>query len=134
VAFRDLRGFVENSFEILAREAPGSYERLSRTLAGHSMCVIDGRRRFRVEFDPGRVSCGPPAGDESIAAAVDRRTILELVDGLLTLDDALREDRFVVKASPRLAAVVFDALSIYLRGAVRCPSFVNLLSELRSSS
>ena len=134
VAAADLRGFVERSLTILAAEAPASYDRLARALAGHAIRVFGHGESFRVGFDVGRVACGPARGDEAILASIDKPTILALVDGAVTLEQTLREDRFVLKTAPALAVLAFDGLAVYLRGAVRCPSFPGLLAELRSSS
>ena len=130
----DLRTFLDRSFEVLACEAPGASSRLGHALADLDLCVIDGDRRFAVRHDATRLVSGALRGDEPVVTRVDRSTILALVDGVLTLEDAVRQDRLFVRASPPLAARVFDALSIYVRGAIRCPSFPALLADFRSTA
>lgn len=133
MAPRDVRGFLEASLAVLAHEAPPAYQRLCRTLAGRRVCIADGSQRFTLRFESNAVVTTPETGAEEIRTGVDRRTILALVDGALTLTDAVREERLVVRAAIADAAAAFDALLIYVGGAVRCPSFPRLLSEFRAS-
>ena len=128
----DLRAFLDRSFEVLAREAPDASSRLGRALAGLHLCVIDGDRRFAVRQVGSRLVSDAISGDEPVITSIDRATILALVDGVLSLEDAVRQDRLLVRASPPHCARVFDALAIYVRGAIRCPSFPALLVDFRS--
>jgi hypothetical protein len=133
VARPDLRTFLERSFVVLAHEAPGAYARLHRSFARIALCVVDGDRRFAVRCDPDRIMTDLVRGDEDIVTAIDSPTILALVDGELTFEQALRQDRLFVLGAVGQAASAFEALSIYLRGAIRCPSFPALLASFRSS-
>ena len=128
----DLRAFLARSLALLAREAPGSYERLCHTLAGKRVCIDGDGRRFALRFEPHGVETVTPSGTENICAGVDRSTILALVDGTVTLDQALRDDRLHIRAQVADAATLFDGLSIYLRGAIRSASFPMLLAEFRA--
>lgn len=130
----DLRIFLDRSFELLARDAPGAYSRVCDALGGVDLCVVDGGRRFAVRSHGGRLASGAVRGDEHVVIGVDQQTILALVDGHLSLEQALREERLFVEGSPSHAANAFDALSIYLRGAVRCTSFPALLADFRSTA
>ena len=130
----DLRTFLDRSFEVLAYEAPDASSRLGHALAGLDLCVIDGDRRFAVRHDGSRLLSDAISGDEPVITSIDRATILALVDGVLSLEDAVRQDRLLVRASPPHCARVFDALSSYVRGAVRCPSFPALLADFRSTT
>ena len=129
----DLRAFLERSLNLLAREAPGAYSRLCGTLAGRRLCVEGDGMAFTLRFDADAAVSRAALGDEEISISVDRRSILALVDGELTLEEALRQDRLVVRGAVADAARAFDALLIFVRGAIRCPSFPALLSEFRSS-
>ena len=127
----DLRTFLERSLTVLAREAPESYRRLCGALTGRRIRVDDGERPFALRFDAGAVLCADADGQESIFAGIDRPTVLSLIDGAITLEGALRSDRLVVRAGVTDVAVAFEGLLVYVRGALRCPSFPDLLSEFR---
>ena len=128
----DLRAFLAQSLALLAREAPGSYARLCYTLAGKRVCVDGDGQRFALRFDAHGVDTATASGTEGIFAGVDRSTILALVDGSMTLDQSLRDDRLLIRAQVADAATLFDGLSIYLRGAIRSVSFPTLLAEFRA--
>ena len=130
----DLRRFVEQSLRALAREAPAFYVRLCATLAGRRLLVGGDGEPFALCFRSEIVMTVPPDGSEDVYLAVSRRTMLALVDGEVTLEDALRQDCLAVRGRLTHVADLFDGLLIYLRGGIRCPSFPPLLSEFRRST
>ena len=133
MAPRSLRSFLDRSLTILAREAPDSYRRLCTTLAGRRLRVSGDDEEFGLDFHDRSVVTTAARGDEAIVAGIDRRTIVAMVDGHLTIEEALRLDRLSVRAAVTDALMAFDGIEIYLRGAVRCPSFPGLLDQLRTS-
>lgn len=128
-----LRSFLDRSLTILAREAPDSYRRLCTMLAGRRLRVTGDNEEFGLDFHDRSVATTAARGDEAIVAGIDRRTIVAMIDGHLTIDEALRLDRFGVRAAVTDALTAFDGIEIYLRGAVRCPSFPGLLDDFRAS-
>ena len=66
-----------------------------------------------------------------VVMSVSRRTILDLVDGAISLQDGIIEGRVGVQGGIREAALVPRGLADYLRGAARCPSFPYLLERFR---
>jgi hypothetical protein len=129
----DLRQFVEGSLDTLAREAPAFHSRLCVTLLGRRLRVRGDGEPFALHFGRGLVASVPPDGSEDLHLSVDRRSLLALVDGELTLEDALRQDRLELRGDLRHVVDLFDGLLIYLRGGIRCPSFPQLLSDFRAS-
>lgn len=130
----DLRSFLEQSFALLRDEAPAAHRRLHRSLDRLGLCIVEGGRRFAVQCETDRLVTGTVNGDTAVVTAVECATILALVDGELPLEQAIREDRLFVRGGIRDVAAAFDALSIYLRGAIRCPSFPALLNAYRSAA
>jgi hypothetical protein len=59
----------------------------------------------------------------------DRQAILDVVDGAVTLERAVLEDRIVLLGSVPDLVRFHDGLRIYLSGAVRAPGFAILLDE-----
>jgi hypothetical protein len=131
VARPDLRVFVEESLDALEHEASQSYLRLCETLGRRRVCIAGDGERFVLRFDARTVISAQADGTEEVFVGISRSTILELVDGRLRLEDALRRDLLDVRASIADAATVFDGLLTYLRGAIRCPSMPRLLSQFR---
>ena len=90
--------------------------------------------RFALDFENGIVTSVLPDGTEHLDLRVDRRSLLALVDGELSLEDALRQDGLELRGDLRHVIDFFDGLLIYLRGGIRCPSFPQLLADFRASS
>jgi hypothetical protein len=134
VARPDLRVFVEKSLDALEREASQSYLRLCETLDRRRVCIAGDGERFVLRFNDRAVTSAQVDGTEDVFIGLSRDTILELVDGSLRLEDALRLDLLDVRASVGDAAAAFDGLLVYLRGAIRCPSMPRLLSQFRGAS
>jgi len=128
----DLRQFVERSLSALARDAPAFYSRLCATLLGRRLLVRGDGEPFALDFERGIATIEAPDGSEDLYLGIGHRTILALVDGEVTLEEALRQDRLVLRGSLTRVADVFDGLLIYLRGGIRCPSFPQLLSDFRA--
>jgi hypothetical protein len=130
----DLRYLVEESLRALASEAPAFYSRLGSALCGRRLHISGEGEAFALDFADGLVRSVTPDGSEDVHLTVDRRTILALVDAELTLEEALYQDRLVVRGNLTEVVDLFDGLLIYLRGGIRCPSFPRLLSDFRESN
>ena len=128
----ELRSFLDRSFVIFGREAPGAYGRLCQALAGLRMRVTDGDAQFALRSEAQCMVSDDAQGDEPILVTIERDTLLALADGAVSIEEALRADGLFVRASVPHAAITFDALSIYLNGAIRCRSFPALLADFRS--
>jgi hypothetical protein len=127
----DLHHFVEDSLRALAHEAPAFYARLCATLQGRRLRLESEGQPFTLHFRTGTTTTMPSDGSEDLHMAVSRRTILALVDGELTIEDAVRQDALFLRGSLTHVADLFEGLFIYLSGGVRCPSFPQLLGEFR---
>jgi len=68
---------------------------------------------------------------EDVEVGLDKPILLDLVDGRVTLEDALLEERLRLRGSLDALVEFDEALYIYLGGAVRCPSFPELYAEYR---
>jgi hypothetical protein len=127
----DLRSLVVRSLATLAREAPAFHARLRQAMDGQRVCIASDGARFTLCFDRDDVTSTAADGTEEVFVGTDRRTLLALTDGVLSLQEALARDRLDVRAGIAGAASLFDGLQIYLRGAIRCPSMPLLLVDLR---
>ena len=129
---RDLRAFVRDSILVLEREAPAFYASFAAALRGRRLLVSGDGDPFTLAFSTRAVEFVRSDGSAELCLRVDRPTILALVEADLALEDALRLDRLMVRGNLENVVDLFDGLSVYLRGAVRCPSFPALLSAFRT--
>jgi hypothetical protein len=130
----DLRWFVERSLTALEREAPAFHAQLCSTLRGRRVRITGDGDPFALRFDAGTVTNTEPDGSEDVLLSVGNQALLELVDGQLSIEEALRQDRLEMRGQLRGVVDVFDALVIYVRGAIRCPACPPLLSEFRAAT
>jgi hypothetical protein len=131
---RDLQNFVARSLQILEREAPHSWEKLCATLKGRSVRIRSDKEEFSLRFDQYGAAFAQPSAEEDVILESSRMTILALAGGRLTLEEGLREGRLDLLGKVEPVVAFYDALLIYVGGAVRCPHFPQLLVEFRTST
>jgi hypothetical protein len=124
--------FLERSLAILAREMPRSHARLCAAMRGRCVAFTVDGPPVLLSFAEGGSAVGPVAGAApEIESALSKQTIFDLLDAEISLEEAVLSDRFLLRAPVRDLEVFFQALQLYLRGAVRCPSLPDLLEEYR---
>jgi hypothetical protein len=124
--------FLARSLAVLEREMPRSHARLCAVMRDRCAAFrVDGPPVL-LAFGDGGPTLGPLAGTApGVECELSKQTILDLVDGRLSLEEAVRGDRFLLRAPVRELQVFFEALQLYFRGAVRCPSLPVLLEAYR---
>jgi hypothetical protein len=129
----DFGDFLGRSLALLADEQPRSHARLCTHMAGRAVRFeVDGRAVL-VRFARGGARIERDGADpEATIARLDRTTILDLVDGVVSLPDAILADRFHLRAELDDVARFHEALLAYLRGALRCPGFPALMDAYRA--
>lgn len=129
----DFGEFLAASLELLADEQPRSHARLCDHMAGRAVRFeVDGRAVL-VRFERGGARLERDGVDPAATIArLDRSTILDLVDGAVSLPDAILADRFHLRAELDDVARFHEALLAYLRGALRCPGFPALMDAYRA--
>ncbi len=125
--------FLSRSLEILGREMPRSHARLCASMQGRCVAIeVDGPPVL-VSFEGGGCAVGPlGVTPPSVEAVLSKQAILDLLDGRDSLEDAVWSDRFFLRAPVRELERFLEALLLYLRGAVRCPSLPALLERYRA--
>lgn len=128
-----LRALIRTALQVLRAEHPEAFAALKRALGraeiylhmndGETLLLRCGRA-LQVWSAPERDPCPP-------AILTSRHTILRLLDGELTILEAVYQGDLEVFASPEDLLRLEQALGFYLRGAVRCPSFPGLLERFR---
>lgn len=132
--------YLEKSFQLLRQEQPQAYKYMTMTLRGHHLYLIVDKEKLRVSFKPAKplISDFPkqkPKTEKSGLPQITtgRRTILKLIDGDYTFLEAVYNSELEFRGSPDDIIVLSRGLQWYLKGAVRCRSFPDLLSRFRRS-
>jgi hypothetical protein len=127
----ELRDFIERSLRALAVEAAPCYAQLCERLRGRRLRIGGDGAPLVLAFGAHAVVSLDAREPADVDLHVDRTTLLALVDGELTLEEALRRDGLVMRGRVADLADAFDGLTSYVRGGVRCPSFPTLLAAYR---
>jgi hypothetical protein len=125
--------FLRESFEALRRERPAIYD---------EMCRVLQPRLARIDVDGGPVDVRFAGGEARVTRAsrratpaievrASRETILGMVDARWSLMSAIAEDRLSIHGFIDDLIAFHDGLTVYLHGAVRAPSFPDLLRRFR---
>jgi hypothetical protein len=123
--------FLARSLTLLERELPWGYAAVCRALGEREVLIeVDGEKTpvmatgsvLRVE----RSSRAPV-----VECRTSRRAIVDLVDGKMTLVEAVESELVWLSGTVDDLLAFHDGLMAYLGGAVRSPSFVGLLGEFR---
>lgn len=97
------------------------------------LLFVDGEE-VSLTFAPGGVYLAPQVRYPTVVLHTSRRTILDVIDARLTLNEAVLADEILLQGSPADLAVYHEGLLTYVRGAVRCPSFPSLLERFRHTT
>lgn len=119
------------SIEALEREFPPAYAAMCARLAPRVTSIEVEGERTTLRFAPTGVARDTTQSPAELIVRSDRRTILDVVDGEVTLVDAVLQDRLAVQGHPDDLVAFHDALLLFVHGAVRSPSFPSLLDAFR---
>ena len=125
---------VEESFAALQRELPEAHLRIREHLADLSLRVEIDDERFGLAFSAAQVQVTAQHGVAAARVRTGRAGISALLDGDVSLADAVREDRLQVVAPLEVLARLQEGLRLYVHGAVRCPAFPGFLERFRALS
>ncbi len=135
---RDVGGFralLGRSLDVLEDECPEAYHAIGRALGRAAVRVDVEGEAFVLAFDAGRHRLSPP-GDTSaqVELGTDWRALDELLDGRVTLLQSVRGERLRLRGGIAVLGRFHEGLMLFLRGAVRCPSFPELREQVRSAA
>jgi hypothetical protein len=130
---RNFRAFLQESLSELERtepdvdralrEALGSL-RARLTTEGASLVISSDVTGWRISEDM-------PATDVDVA--FDDQIIIDLIEGELTLNDAISRERLRISGSVDKVANFHDALLVYLEGLIRARGTPEILRRYRAS-
>jgi hypothetical protein len=126
-----LAWFIATSLEALHAECPAAYALLCAQLAPRrARLTVDGET-VMLTFEAGAVRVLTRARNPAVQLVTTRRTILDVIDARLTLQEAVLAEAILLKGRPNDLAAFHEGLIMYVRGAVRCPAFPPLLDRFR---
>ncbi|MFT3772742.1 MAG: hypothetical protein QM820_45715 [Minicystis sp.] len=126
-AFAD---YLRSSLAQIERDVPAIHDLVRRCLGRLALRIEVDAEAVTVRDDGARLAIGSEA-EADVVARTGRRAIVALVDGELSLEEAVsRGDVDLVGEVGHLLAGL-DALVAYLNGAARCPELLDLMDEFR---
>jgi hypothetical protein len=122
---------LQRSLEQLATEVPAGYRRFTEALSGLAVEITASEPPFSIG------GTGPPLvrldvpSDVDVRVETDRATIVDVIDGRLTLHAAIIGGRIGVTGTLEDVVRAHAALLAYANAAVRSSSVPSLMMELR---
>ena len=125
--------WLATSFTLLARDAPLWHDAVCAHLAGRRVGLTIDRERLSVVFSASTIQVERGPGEADLAVCTSRATILDVLDGHLSLAMAVEEGRVTAIGPVHVLTAALDALRWYVHGAVRAPSLSVYLDHYRRS-
>ena len=135
MSYGDFAEFLLRSFEVLRVEKLEAYGALVSGLEHDPIRFIDRDRQstFLLHVDEGQLRVGSPRLTGALEITLSRQIVVELLNGTVSLEGAIRADRLVVRGGVRELARFFEILQTYVRAALRAPSMPALLDAYCAS-
>ncbi len=126
--------FVERSLDLLMEEAPLNYRYICTALGSLNVLFEIDRDTASLSQRAGRIIISRPQDEFDVRVVSKSSVILELVDGIQTMDEVIMKGQLHMWGSPVDLVQAFNVLTAYLEGAVRGPSLPALLAEFRTGT
>jgi len=127
-------GFVRRSLLALSREAPAAHRALATCMGTLSIAASVDHEPLVIAAHGDQLFVRSGAVPAAAQLATTRRALRCLLRAEHSLLDAIMNDELELRGTTDALARLDDCLSLYLRGAVRCPSFPSLLDEFLNGS
>jgi hypothetical protein len=128
-------GLTCRALQALARETPESFRRVARALEDRTLALQIDDERFWIRARGDSLELGPDAPDAwSARFRADRSAILDVIDGELSLEDALRASHLEAFGAVSDLLPALSALACFVEGAVRSATQEDLLEGLREAA
>lgn len=128
---REIRSFLEDALGEIARSEPEADRALRAALRGLRARLSDGALSFVLQADGEGWRFCDGAGTADIAVAFDEAVILDLIEGALTLNEAILGERIIVFGPIDNICKFYDALFVFLEGLLRASGAPALLERFR---
>ena len=128
----DFFTFLRTSLSCIAAEEPDGHRALTAAMGRMRVrLVADGVARI-IRFDFPDWAIYPEVSEAAdLEVAFDREIIMDLIDGRLTMEDAIYQERLRMRGSVETIERFHGALMIYLEGLIRTPGAPAMLEVYR---
>jgi SCP-2 sterol transfer family len=130
---RDFRTFLEEALGEIARSEPNADAALRAALAGLRARIDDGAGGFVLQAQASGWRFGERSEEADIDVGFDEAAILDLIEGALTLNEAIFRERVVVFGDVDKIGEFYDALLLFLEGLLRARGAPALLERFRNA-
>ena len=130
---RSLRVLLDESFSVLRQEVPEAHRRMCAELHGDAVAIRVDDESVVVTCDGAAMHTQDTGMTDGVSAEIrtSRKAILHVLNGHVTLTDAVLADAVGVRASLEALVRLNRGLALYVHGAVRAPSFPELLERFQ---
>ena len=118
---------------LLASDVPNHYESLARELSGLRVSIATDGGQRDICFDRSDFRVTDADGLSDVEVAFEAGTVLALIDGHTTLEDAVLADELFVRGPVDAVERLFSAVVIYVNGSLRSNGFLQLLTGYRNA-
>ncbi len=127
----DFFSYLSKSLDLLQHESRENYGRLAAGLNDLRINIRAGTRARVAYFGDGQFVIEPAGGHADIWLAFDEGTILHVIDGRSSLEEAVLDGAIFIRGNVQKIETLYSALAAYLDGAMRSPGFPALLADYR---
>jgi hypothetical protein len=129
----DFFGFLRTSLSRLAAEVPDAHRALAGAMGNlRARLVADGVART-IRFDFSDWTIYAEDSDVDLEVSFDREIIVDLIDGNLTMEDAIYRERLRMRGPIERIERFYDALLIYLEALTRTSGAPAMLQSYRQA-
>jgi len=130
---RDFLWFVDQSVALLCRDVPEAHAAVKDAADGLRIGVRSPTVRGTVWMAPDAIEVFGPVADTDVEVLFDERVVVDLLDGVLSMREALDRGRLELKGSNASLEKLISGLKCYIRGAIRSAAMQDLLEDYRKS-
>jgi hypothetical protein len=125
---------LDESFTVLRREVPEAHRRMCAELEGAGVAIRVNDESVIVACDGTGMRVDEWSGREHPSAEIrtSRKAILQVLNGKLAMANAVLTDAVRARASLETLVRLNRGLALYVHGAVRAPSFPELLKRFET--
>ena len=127
----DFFSFLRASLSVLAEEEHKAHSALVAALGPLRARLVADGAEASIWLDSSKWTIYRGPTDSDLEVTFDRRVILDLIDGRLTMHDAIDRERLKLRGSPEAIVSFYEALMIYLEGLMRAPGAGAILKDYR---
>ena len=124
---------LQTALATMQRDNPGGHRSFLDALGPTSVGVIADTLPFVISTVGGGPVVSTGIGAADVGIRTDRSTVVSVIEGEITLTDAVVQGSVEVRGALAHVVTAHDALLAFVDAAVRTPSLDGLLDQLRGS-